>query len=117
MVEEIHDKELEEAKRLMKEVYKRKINIYQYINRTKKELKRVDHFPSSVIIGVCKDFMCYHDRGKVVNNYPYFIRLLKHHSAQWHANNQIQESKKYNKRSKHIPSTISEILKGMGSGS
>ena len=111
------DPRAEEATRCMKEVYDRGINIYMMINRTKKELKRVDHFPPEVIIGVCKDYTRQLDTGKVNKTYPYFIRLLKAHSSQWHANQQIQESKKYDKRSKHIPSAISDILKGMGNGS
>lgn len=103
------EKEEVVAQGLMKEVYDRGINIYMLINKTKKELKRVDHFPNSVIIEVCKEYISRLDQGQINKTYPYFLRLLKAKSAEWHANNQIKEHEKH-KKEPPIAESVKDIL-------
>jgi hypothetical protein len=104
--------EEEQAKELMAKVYKRGVNIYMFVNKVKKRLKRVDNFPASVIIEVCKEYMRFKDMDKVRNDYTWFIRVLEQKSGEWHANNQIKEHSKY-KNAPPMAQNVKDILKGM----
>jgi len=102
---------LDEAKIQMKLVYDRGINIYMYINKTKKLLKKTDHFPPQVIISVCGEYIYRLDTGKVENTYLYFIKVLRMKSAEWHANQQIQEHQKV--KNTKMSESVKSVLKGM----
>ena len=102
----------EEATKQMAEVYRRGCNIYMMINKTKKKLKKLDNFPASVIIEVCKEYMRFKDMDKIKSDYAWFIRVLTAKSGEWNANRQIQEHQKY-KNAPPIASNVKDILKGM----
>jgi hypothetical protein len=102
----------EEAKNLMAEVYKRGCNVYMMINKTKKKLKKVDNFPSEVIIEVCKEYLRYKNFDKIKSDYAWFIRVLIAKSDQWNANRQIAEHQKY-KQQPAMAQSVKDILKGL----
>ena len=104
--------EEDQAKELMAEVYKRGINIYMFVNKVKKRLKRVDNFPAIVIIEVCKEYTRFKDMDKIKSDYAWFIRVLEQKSSEWHANNQIQEHKKI-KQQPAMAKNVKDVLKGM----
>jgi len=103
---------IDEATELMAAVYKRGVNIYMFINKVKKRLKRVDNFPPIVIIEVCKEYTRFKDMDKIKNDYTWFIRVLEQKSSEWHANNQIQEHNKI-KQQPVMAQNVKDILKGM----
>jgi hypothetical protein len=101
----------EEAEKLMAAVYKRGVNIYMFINKVKKRLKRVDNFPAIVIIEVCKEYTRFKDMDKIKSDYAWFIRVLEQKSSEWHANHQIKEHSKY--KNEPMAESIKSILRNM----
>jgi len=101
-----------EAENRMKEIYSKGVNVYMFIAKTKKTLKRVDNFPPEVIIGVCKEYTRFTDLSKIRNDYLWFIRVLQQKSGEWHANHQIKQHSKY-KKAPPIAQNVKEVLRGM----
>jgi len=108
----IKDKTLQEqATDQLKDIYSKGVNVYMFINKTKKKLKRVDNFPPEVIIEVCKEYTRFKNLDKIRHDYLWFIRVLQQKSGEWHANNQIQQHAKY--KTEPMAQSIKNILKGM----
>jgi len=106
MAEEI---KTEKAKELMKAVYADGFNIYQCLNRLKKQLKlRVD-FPPDAIIWTCESYF----KEKPKDHWPWFLEVFKRNSQRYFSNQKEQESKTRDKRSTFTPESIKKILKGM----
>ena len=101
-----------DAENRLKDIYSKGVNVYMFIAKTKKRLKRVDNFPPEVIISVCKEYTRFTDLSKIRNDYLWFIRVLNAKSDEWHANHQIQEHQKH-KKAPPIAQNVKDVLKGM----
>ena len=94
----------------LKKVYKDGFNIYMYLNKLKKELKRKENFPDEVILRFCKAY--WKNKPGVEKPYPYFIKTFRMVSSDWHANQQQAEHDKY-KKQPPMAQSVKDILKGM----
>lgn len=91
-------------------VYKDGFNIYQYVGKLKRELKRKDPFPDPVIMMFCKAY--WERKPGVLKEYPYFIKTFQMVSSNYYANQQQEEHKKY-KKQPAMAQNVKDILKGM----
>ena len=66
---------------LLKEVYSKGYNIYQYINAFKKKQKLREDLPEDIYIKTCHDFLTYKDTIKTP--YIYFQAMMKKNSANY----------------------------------
>ena len=107
----MHDQEIILAKMLLEviyfynKVYNRKFNIYQCINRVKKELKweKSRHFPAEVIIRVCVSYF----RSDIRCDYVWFVKTLKSESAKHFASMNVTQNEVFKKEE---PMSLKEIL-------
>lgn len=95
-----------------KEVYAKGFNIYQMISKLKKQMKLVVDFPDEVIIDTCNEFLRCKNKEEIKKDYTWFVRVFKHKSGQYFANQHQQESKKHDKRA-GFPQHIKDIMGGM----
>ncbi len=102
--EEIVNKQAEPAfavssktKELLDSVYSQGFNIYQLINKFKKDAswRKDENIPDEVLARICKQYQ--KDKGGISQPYPWFIKVLKMESASYFANKNIAESAKLKK--------------------
>lgn len=98
------------AKRLMAEVYADGFNIYQCLNKLKKELKLCVDFPPEAIIWTCEEYL--RTKPNVQTPYPWFIRVFTAHSERYFSEQHVRESETRDKRGGFAQS-IKDILGGM----
>ncbi len=98
-----------EVEKICKEVFGKGFNIYQNINRVKKELNLRESFPDDVIIGVCRQYL---ERTEPLEQpYPWFVVALKNQSAQYFSERHGKESAQYKQGG--MAQSVKSILKGM----
>jgi hypothetical protein len=85
----------EKTQQLLDSVYKQGFNIYQLINKFKKDAKwrKDENIPDEVLINICQQYE--KDKGRIRDPYPWFIKVLKMESASFFANRNVEESKKF----------------------
>lgn len=78
---------------LMRMLLKKNINIYQLINKFKKDAKWGNKdLPEEVVLNVCRTGL---SQEKIGKPYPWFLSVLKSETGKYFANKNIEESKNY----------------------
>jgi len=81
------------TKALMRMLLKRNINIYQLINKFKKDAKWGDKdLPEEVVQRVCRVGL---EKDSIESPYPWFLKVLKMETGKYFANKNIEESKNF----------------------
>jgi hypothetical protein len=102
--EEIVNKQAEPAgavssktKEILDSVYKQGFNIYQLINKFKKDAhwRKDDNIPDEVLIKICEQYQ--KDKDDIRDPYPWFIKVLKMESASYFANKNIAANARFKK--------------------
>ena len=101
--------EVKRVKELMKEVYGKGFNIYQCLNRLKKELKLTEDFPAQAIIWTCESYL--HTKTPIAEPYPWFVRVFTESSRRYFFEKNRKVDKNYKKES--VPQSIKDIMKGI----
>jgi len=85
------------AKEALDSVYSQGFNIYQLINKFKKDAKwrKDENIPDDVLIKICQQYQ--KDKGRISQPYPWFIKVLKMESSAYFARGNIERSKKFKK--------------------
>ena len=91
-------------------VYKDGFNIYQYVGKLKKELKRSRPFPDPVIMRFCEAY--WKHKPGVEKPYPYFIKTFQMVSSDYYANQNQQEHADI-KKQPAMAQSVKDVLKGM----
>jgi len=99
-----------ETKKTLDAVYSQGFNIYQLINKFKKDAhwRRDENIPDEVLIKICEQYQ--KDKDSIRDPYPWFIKVLKMESASYFANRNIAENTKFKKEG---IGKMAEILKQM----
>jgi len=86
------------TKELLDSVYNRGFNIYQLINKFKKDAKwrKDESIPDEVLIKICKQYE--KDKGRIRDPYPWFIKVLKMESAAFFSNMNEKKGKELKKQ-------------------
>ncbi|MFH1441611.1 MAG: hypothetical protein ABIH18_06205 [Candidatus Omnitrophota bacterium] len=86
------------TKELLDSVYSQGFNIYQLINKFKKDAKwrKDENIPDEVLIKICQQYE--KDKGIIRDPYPWFIKVLKMESSAFFADRNVKESKKFKKQ-------------------
>ena len=81
----------EQAENALSIIYQSGFNIYQLINRFKKQIGWPKHvnIPAEVIIKVCEQYLM--DHLTIKAQYPWFLRVLESETRQWQARQNIKE--------------------------
>ena len=105
------NKEQPEADKLLKEVYKKGLNIHQLINKLKKQMKwtKEQRFPAEVIIAVCRQYL--RERGKITKEWGWFAKVMQAESAAHFARKNVEEGKKW--KNTPVALSLKEIMKGI----
>ncbi len=105
------EKEQPEADKLLNQVYKEGLNIYQLINKLKKQLKwkKEERFPAVIVIEVCKRY--FKDKPNIKNAWAWFIVVFRSESAVYYAKNSREESEKFKRTP--VALSIKAILEKM----
>jgi len=79
------------TKELLDSVYKQGFNIYQLINKFKKDAgwSKDQNIDEDVLIKICDQYQ--KDKGKIHQPYPWFIRVLRMESEAYFANKNVEE--------------------------
>ena len=87
-----------EAKETLESVYSQGFNIYQLINKFKKDAKwrKDENIPDEVLIKICEQYR--KDKDRIREPYPWFIKVLKMESSAYFARMNIEQSKKFKKQ-------------------
>jgi len=87
------------AKEALDSVYSQGFNIYQLINKFKKDAKwcKDENIPDDVLIKICQQYQ--KDKGRISQPYPWFIKVLKMESSAYFARMNIKQSEKFKKES------------------
>ncbi len=103
--------ENEKVKEVLAGVFKSGFNIYELINRVKKELKwpKDQNFPDEVILGVCAAY--HRDKGKIKEYFPWFMTVLRKESETYFATKNIEE---HNKIKAQGPLSLTDIFSQVG---
>ncbi|MBU4376895.1 MAG: hypothetical protein KKD29_05385 [Candidatus Omnitrophica bacterium] len=98
------------TKEALDSVYSQGFNIYQLINKFKKDAKwnKNENIPDEVLIKICEQYK--KDKGRINQPYPWFIKVLKMESASYFANKNITESAKFKNQG---IGKLADILKQM----
>ena len=103
--EEIVNKQAEPASAVSSEtkealdcVYSQGFNIYQLINKFKKDAKwrKDENIPDEVLSKICQQYQ--KDKGRISQPYPWFIKVLKMESSAYFARMNIEQDKKFKKQ-------------------
>ena len=103
--EEIVNKQAEPASAVSSEtkealdcVYSQGFNIYQLINKFKKDAKwrKDENIPDEVLSKICQQYQ--KDKGRISQPYPWFIKVLKMESSAYFARMNIEQSKKFKRQ-------------------
>jgi len=100
---------IKQCKLLMAKVYKDGFNIYQCLNKLKKQMKlRVD-FPPQAIIWTCEAYLRINK--PILYHYPWFVRVLKESSRAYFS----EENRKNDERLKKEPmnKAVEALVKGI----
>jgi len=86
------------TKELLDSVYSQGFNIYQLINKFKKDVKwrKDENIPDEVLIRICQQYQ--KDKDGIRDPYPWFIKVLKMESAAFFAERHVEEGKKFKKQ-------------------
>lgn len=86
------------TKELLDSVYSQGFNIYQLINKFKKDAKwrKDENIPDEVLIRICQQYE--KDKGIIRDPYPWFIKVLKMESSAFFAERHVEEGKKFKKQ-------------------
>lgn len=92
-------------------VYKKGFNIYELINRVKKELRWQPgrYFPEEVLLGVCEEYNKYD--GKIEKPWPWFVKVLELKSNEYYAQQQVTKHQEVKSMG---AVSLKDILKGVG---
>jgi hypothetical protein len=87
-----------QTKELLDSVYKQGFNIYQLINKFKKQAKwsKKQKIPDEVLNNICEQYT--QDKDNIRELYPWFIKVLSMTSHAYFANANIEEGKRYKKQ-------------------
>ena len=101
------------TKEALEDVYKQGFNIYQLINKFKKDAKwrKDQNIPDEVLIKICGQYQ--KDKDSIREPYPWFIKVLKMESASYFANKNIAEGERYKKEDAQ---SLAEILRQIQEG-
>ena len=85
------------AKELLDSVYNEGFNIYQLINKFKKDAKwrKDENIPDEVLISICEQYR--KDKGRIREPYPWFIKVLKMESSAYFARMNVEQGDKFKK--------------------
>jgi len=100
--------ENEEVKKALDDVFKSGFNIYELINKAKKELKwtKEQRFPDEVILGVCAAYK--KEKDKIKESFPWFMVVLRKESEAYFAAKNIAEHQKFKEQGGAM--SLAEIL-------
>ena len=86
------------TKELLDSVYNQGFNIYQLINKFKKDAKwrKDENIPDEVLIKICEQYQ--KDKDGIRDPYPWFIKVLKMESSAFFAERHVEEGKKFKKQ-------------------
>ena len=86
------------TKELMEQVYSQGFNIYQLINKFKKDAKwrKDENIPDDVLIKICEQYK--KDKNSIRDPYPWFIKVLKMESAAFFSNMNEKKGKEFKKQ-------------------
>jgi hypothetical protein len=78
-------------------VYNEGFNIYQLINKFKKDAKwrKDENIPDEVLIKICEQYR--KDKDRIREPYPWFIKVLKMESSAYFARANVEQGKKFKK--------------------
>jgi hypothetical protein len=87
----------DKAKEMMEKVYRDGFNIYQLINKFKKDAKwrKGDELPCEVLIRICEEYGKEKAKGKIKKPYPWFIKVLKMESAAYFSNRNEKKGQEF----------------------
>jgi len=87
----------EKTQKLLNSVYQQGFNIYQLINKFKKDAKwrKKENIPDDVLIKICQQYQ--KDKGRISQPYPWFIKVLKMESSAYFARANVEQSNKFKK--------------------
>jgi hypothetical protein len=102
------------TKELMDQVYSQGFNIYQLINKFKKDAKwrKDENIPDDVLIKICEQYK--KDKNSIRDPYPWFIKVLKMESAAFFSNMNEKKGKEFKKQG---IGRFADILKQITGGS
>lgn len=85
------------TKELLDSVYNEGFNIYQLINKFKKDAKwrKDENIPDEVLIKICEQYR--KDKDRIREPYPWFIKVLKMESSAYFARANVEQGKKFKK--------------------
>jgi len=85
------------TKEALDSVYNQGFNIYQLINKFKKDAKwrKDENIPDEVLIKICQQYQ--KDKGRISQPYPWFIKVLKMESSAYFARVNIERGNKFKK--------------------
>ena len=105
------EKEQPEADKLLNQVYKEGLNIYQLINKLKKQMKwkKKQRFPADIRIAVCRQY--FKDKANIKSEWGWFSKVIQAECAAYFARESMKEREKWKK----MPVAISmkQIMEGM----
>ena len=94
---------------LLESVYSSGLNIYQCLNRLKKQLgfAKDFHFPPEVVAKVCHQYL--KDKKTIRSSWAWFIKVFARESEKYHAEQNIKE----NNKDISIDINIKGLIKGL----
>lgn len=107
----VESKEQQEADKLLDQVYKKGLNIYQLINKIKKQMKwgKKQRFPADVLIAVCQQY--FKDKENIKSEWGWFTKVIQAESAAYFARKSVQEGEKWKKEP--VALSMKKIMEGM----
>lgn len=87
-----------DVKEVLDSVYNQGFNIYQLINKFKKDAgwDKEQSIPDEVLLKLCHQYQ--KDKARISQPYPWFIRVLKAESSAYFAKRSIEESNQFKSR-------------------
>lgn len=94
-------------KTALDKVFKDGFNIYECLNKLKKESKVGAQVPNEVLLGVCDSY--WKNKTKIKKTWPWFAKTIVAEWHAWNAEQNIREGQEY-KQDRTMPQSIKEIL-------
>ena len=84
-----------ETKEILDSVYSQGFNIYQLINKFKKDAhwRKDDNIPDEVLIKICEQYQ--KDKDNIRDPYPWFIKVLTMESQAYFAHRSVEEGRRF----------------------
>jgi hypothetical protein len=103
-----------EAKEALESVYNQGFNIYQLINKFKKDAKwrKGENIPDDVLVKICQQYE--KDKGRISQPYPWFIKVLKMESSAYFAQLNIKQGEQFKKEGIGRMADILKQITGQG---